>query len=464
GAAAPAFKESALWKPAEPAVIDADGRWWKLYGDAELDALVEQADRSNQNLRVAEAQLRQARAVAAGARAAGLPSLGYSLAESRQRAVGSNGISVLGDSHNGGVQAGWEADFWGRIRRTAEAAGASAQASAADLAAARLALQAALVNDYLQLRIADRQIDLYRRTLEGYRKALALTRSQFKAGVVTRSDVALAEATLSAAQAQAVDLDLTRRQLEHAIAVLQGKTPAEFALAARPPGSELPAPPQIPLALPSQLLERRPDIAAAERRVAAANANIGVAQAAYYPRVTLAASYGDAGPHLGDWLAAPFRVWALGATLAGSIFDGGQRDAQVEQARAAFDAAAAAYRQTVLGGFQEVEDNLAALGELARERAEQDRAVRASRDSARVLLAQYRAGTANYLAVVVAQNLMLVNERSALAIRGRELAAGVALVKAIGGGWDASALNDDKPAAAQADPAATPGAAAKSDS
>lgn len=460
GVSAPAFKESGLWKPAEPAVIDADGHWWKLYGDAELDALVEQADKANNSLRVAEAQLRQAQSLVQGARAAGQPTLGYSVAEGRQRSD-SNGPSTLGDYHNWGFQAGWEPDFWGRVSRSVEAAGASAQASAADLAAARLTVQATLVNDYLQLRVTDRQIDLYARTLEGYRKALALTTSQFKAGVATRSDVALAESTLNAAQAQATDLDLTRRQLEHAIAVLMGKAPSEFTLAARGADIPLPAPPQVPLALPSQLLERRPDIAGAERRVAAANANIGVAQSAYYPTVSLAASYGDSGPHLTDWLGKPFRVWALGASLAGSIFDGGLRDAQVEQARAAFDAAAASYRQTVLGGFQEVEDNLAALGDLAREREAQDRAVRASRDSERVLLAQYRAGTTNYLSVVVAQNLTLTNERSALVIRGRELAAGVTLVKAIGGGWDAGQLNKSP---AERNAPAAPATVAKSDS
>ena len=299
GVAAPAFKESGLWKPAEPAVIDADGHWWKLYRDADLDALVEEANRANQSLRVAEAQLRQARAQVQGARAAEDPTLGYGVSEGRQRSD-SNGPSVLGDYHNWGLQAGWEPDFWGRVSRTVEAAGATAQASAADLAAARLTVQATLVNDYLQLRVTDRQIDLYARTLDGYRKALALTTSQFKAGVATRSDVALAESTLTAAQAQAVDLDLSRRQLEHAIAVL---------------------------------------------------------------------------------------------------------------------------------------------------------------------LAQYRAGTTNYLSVVVAQNLTLTNERSALAIRGRELAAGVTLVKAIGGGWDANQLKPAKnPMSAAPTPPVAPATVSKSDS
>jgi NodT family efflux transporter outer membrane factor (OMF) lipoprotein len=253
--------------------------------------------------------------------------------------------------------------------------------------------------------------------------------------------VALAENQLASARAEAVDLDLTRRQLEHALAVLLGKTPAKFALPALSPKVSLPATlPATPAGLPSQLLERRPDIAGAERRVAAANAQIGVAQAAYYPNLTLNASGGYQGSGFGPWFSTPGRVWALGAALAGTLFDGGARNAPVEQDRAALDAAAATYRQTAPGGFQEVEDNLAALGDLARERALQEEAARAAHVAEQSLLAQYRAGTTLYTAVVTAQEQALTADRTVLQLRAREFAASVALIKAVGGGWDASQL------------------------
>ena len=432
----PAFKESGLWRPAAPAQIDPQGRWWTAYGDAPLNALVEQANAANPTLAQAEAQYRQAQALAAGARAALYPTAGLGASVSRSRSI-TSGVSSLGNAHAWSLEASWEPDLWGGARRNVEAAGDAAQASAADLAAARLAVQAAVADNYLQLRLADEQRALYASTIEGYQKALALTQAQYRAGVVTSADVALAQNTLAAAQAAAADVDLTRRQLEHALAALLGQTPGAFDLPAAPLQAELPA---APPGLPSQLLERRPDIAAAERRVAAANAQIGVAQAAYFPNLTLGASGGYQGSGFGPWFLAPGRVWALGATLAGTLFDGGARSAQVEQARANLDAAAAGYRQTVLNGFQEVEDNLAALGELAREQAAQQEAARAAHESARVLLAQYRAGTASYTAVVTAQALALTADRAVLQLRGRQFAASVALIKAIGGGWDASQL------------------------
>jgi NodT family efflux transporter outer membrane factor (OMF) lipoprotein len=294
-----------------------------------------------------------------------------------------------------------------------------------------------LVNNYLQLRTDDALIALYARTVASYEKALLLTQSQLRAGVVTPSDVALADATLQAARAQATDIGLARKQLEHAIAVLLGKTPSEFAIA---PWSDalrsLPSVPQIPSIVPSALLERRPDIAGAERRVAMANANIGVAQSAWFPTLALAASYGNSGPKFGDWLAAPYRVWALGAQLGGTIFDGGLRASQDQQAQAAFDAAASNYRQIVLASFQEVEDNLAALNDLTRERAQQDAAVASAKTAERIITSQYRAGTTLYLSVVTAQALTLSNERAALQVQGRLLAASVALIKATGGSWN----------------------------
>ena len=440
-----AFKEMGdAWKQATPGTMDASGAWWKLFGDAQLDALVDEANQANQTLKQAQAQYAQAQALVQGAQSAWFPTVGISASGQRARTI-SNGVSSLGDGHAWSLNASWEPDFWGRVSRQVEAAGDNAQASAADLAAARLTVQAAVVNNYVQLRLADRQKALFATTLEGYRKSLGITQSQFRAGIVTRSDVALAQATLSAAEAQAVDVDLTRRQLEHALAVLLGKTPAGFTLA---PAQMVIGTPVIPPLLPSTLLERRPDIAGAERRVAAANANIGVAEAAWYPNLTLGSSGGYQGPGFGNWFSTPGRVWALGATLAGTLFDGGLRKAQNAQARAAFDAAAASYRQTVLGGFQEVEDNLAALNDLASERTSQEAAVKASQDAERVALSQYRAGTATYLSVVTAQALALTNERTALQLEGRQVAASVALIKAIGGGWDASQLPGPTAAAA----------------
>jgi NodT family efflux transporter outer membrane factor (OMF) lipoprotein len=435
GADAP-FKESGLWTPAAPAEIGAQAGWWHVYGDSQLDALVEQANQANQTLAQAQAQYQQAQALVRGAQAAFYPTVGWGASGNRSRSI-TGGAASEGDSHAWSLQASWEPDLWGGVRRSVEAAGDNAQASAADLAAARLTVQATVVDDYIQLRLDDEQQGLYASTVKGYQKTLALTKAQHRAGVATGADVALAQNTLASAQAEAVDLDLTRRQLEHALAVLLGKTPADFSLPVAPLKATLPA---TPAGLPSQLLERRPDIAAAERRVAAANAQIGVAQAAYFPNLILSASGGYQGTGLGPWFLLPGRVWALGAALAGTLFDGGVRSAQVEQARAALDEAAANYRQTVLDGFQEVEDNLAALGDLAHERAAEDQAARAAHVSAQILLAQYRAGTAPYTSVVTAQALALTADRTVLQLRARQYAASVALIKAIGGGWDANQL------------------------
>jgi len=450
GATLPAFKEEGPWKAATPSTIDADGAWWKLYGDPQLDALVEQANRANQTVRQAEAQYRAAQALVRGAQSSFYPTVGLSASEGRARTNTTS--SVLQDTHASSLAASWEPDLWGRVRRSVEQAGDSAQASAADLAGARLTIQATLVNSYFQLRVDDQLKDLYARTIEGYRKALQLTQSQYRAGIVTRADVASANATLTAAEALAVDVNLSRQQLEHAIAVLLGKTPAEFSLAPAPIVAQLPV---VPVGLPSELLQRRPDIAGAERRVAAANAAIGVAQSAWYPSLTLGASAGFAGAGLGPLFSTPDRVWALGATLAATLFDGGLRQSQNDQARATFDAAAAGYRQTVLAGFQEVEDNLVALRELEKERAKQEEAVQSSRDAERMLLAQYRAGTTPYTTVITAQATTLTNERTAMQLAARQFTASVTLVRAVGGGWNAAQLPapDARPAQAKDTPA-----------
>jgi NodT family efflux transporter outer membrane factor (OMF) lipoprotein len=462
-----AYKETGPWKTAQPQAIPNASSWWEAFHDATLGDLVRQADAANFTLQQAEAQYRQARAVVDAARAAYWPSLTMSAGAGRAR-TNTSGIVKLGNDYSLAAGASWEPDLWGGVRRSVEAGTAGAQASADELAAARLSTQAALAQDYLQLRIIDLQIDLYATTTAAYEKALQLTRSQYAAGVVLRSDVALAETQLKTAQAQAVDLQALRAQLEHAIAILLGKAPAQFSLAAWPADAQALARlkaglPAIPTGLPTDLLERRPDIAAAERTVAVANANIGVARAAYFPSLTLSAAGGFSSGALGALFDTPSRVWSLGAALAQTLFDGGLRKARDAQAVAAYDASVAAYKQTVLTSFQAVEDNLATLRVLDQESALQDDAVQAAQLAERLALSQYRGGTTTYLSVVTAQTLALANERTAVQLLGRRLAASVALITATGGGW--STATDVAASATRANTntsAAAPGAAAAS--
>jgi NodT family efflux transporter outer membrane factor (OMF) lipoprotein len=439
-----AYKEAGPWKQAEPAQIDSSQNWWDAYGDNTLNGLMDQANRANQTIAQAAAQYRQARAVANQARAAFWPQVDAGLSAGRARAssVSSANGGRLGNAYAASLDASWEPDLWGAVRRSVQASDANTQASAAQLAAARLSVQATLAQDYLQLRITDQQKALFARTIAAFQRSLKLTQSQYAVGVALRSDVALAEAQLKTTQAQAIDLDTQRNQLEHAIAILTGRSPAEFSL---PPASDTWQAhlPRIPTGVPSQLLERRPDIATAERLAAAANAQIGVARAAYYPDLVLSAGAGftSGAAGLAQWFNTPSRVWSLGASLAQTLFDGGLRGARVDEAVAAYDGAVAQYKQTVLGGFQEVEDNLSNLRVLADESVAQDQAVAASRLSEQLALAQYRAGTTTYLAVVTAQALTLSNERTAADLLGRQLLSSVALVKATGGGWNAARLD-----------------------
>lgn len=436
-----AYKEAGPWKAAEPRAIDSNLRWWEAYGDATLSALIDQANAANQTIEQAQAQYRQARAAADAARAGFWPTVGVNASAQRARAK-SNGAVAVSNGYAAALDVSWEPDLWGAVRRQVEASDASTQASEASLAAARLSIQAALAQDYLQLRAVDREKDLYARTLDAYARTLKLTQSQYDAGVALRSDVAQAEAQLKTAQAQSIDLEATRAQLEHAIAMLMGKAPAQFDLPALPADQpwKFNVPP-VPTGLPSDLLERRPDIAAAERNVASANAGIGVARAAYFPSLVLSASGGFGAASFAQWFNAPGRVWSLGALLAETLFDGGLRKARDAQAVAVFDASAAQYKQTVLGAFQEVEDNLSTLRVLDSEAHVQDDAVAASRLSEQLALAQYRAGTTTFLTVAVAQALTLSNERAAVQLRGRQLVASVALVKAVGGGWSAESIS-----------------------
>ena len=447
-----AYKESGVWKTADPRAAVSGLAWWQAYGDTVLDGLEADAQAANQNIRQAEATYRQAKAIVDEDRAGLFPTLGLSLGAERAR-TNTNGVLHTGNSYSLGLAGSWEPDLWGSVRRTIESGVASAQASADDLAAARLSIQTTLAQDYVQLRIADQQRDLYAATVDAYAKALKLTQAQHNAGVALQSDVSLAEAQLAQAQAAAIDLDATRAQLEHAIAVLTGRAPAQFTLAAAPANQPLALQmPDTPAGLPSELLEHRPDIAGAERRAAAANANIGVAKAAYFPQLTLSASGGFGAAALSNLFDAPARVWSLGAALAETIFDGGLRTARVAQALAAYDITVAQYKETVLGGFQQVEDELALLRLLSQEVTFQDQAVRSSLQAEQSAIAQYRAGTLSYLSVVTTQSTLLNNQRTAVQLRGRLMAASISLVSATGGGWSASDPLAAAPAASAAQP------------
>jgi NodT family efflux transporter outer membrane factor (OMF) lipoprotein len=433
--------ELPAWKYAEPAELDARGAWWQAFRNEGLNALMDELDQGNQDLRVSEARYRQAVALADAARASLWPRLDLGAAATRGTGGGTGGTSGnqgaanIGGSRRVGLDAAWEVDLWGRLRQQLDAGTLAAEAGAADLAAARLSVQASFAQLYFQARIADAQQGLLDNTVQAYERSLQLTRHRLEFGVATPGDVAQAEAQLNSTQALAVDNRVQRAQLEHALAVLLGRAPAQFTLAA----AALPAlarAPVVPPGLPSRLLERRPDVAAAERRVAAANAGIGAAQAALFPTLTLGASGGFQSGTAAQWLSLPNRVWALGPALALSLFDGGALRAEVRGAAAAYDATVAGYRQAVLGSVQEVEDALVLLKGLEQESAFLDAAVRASRTSERQVLSRYEAGTVDYLSVVTAQATALAAERSALAAQGRRFAASIALIKALGGGWE----------------------------
>lgn len=434
-----AFKEApGNWKQAEPQDLAPRGNWWEAFGNPELNGLEAQVNISNQTLKQAEAQYRQAQALAQAARAGFFPTIGTDAAASRSRSRGTAGSNgAVGNSDSLSLTASWEPDIWGRVRRSVEANTASAQASEADLAAARLSTQATLAQDYFALRVTDVQKDLLDKSVAAYQKSLDIAQNRYNAGVATRGDVAQAQTQLKSTQAQAVDLGVQRSQLEHAIAVLTGKAPADFSL---PTAAFKAKQPVIPGVLPSQLLERRPDIAAAERHAAAANAQIGVARAAWFPNLSLGGSAGYAGASFAHLITTPNLIWSVGPTLAETLFDGGLRSAQNSQAEAAYDAAVAGYRQTVLAAFQDVEDNLAALRVLVQEVELQNQAVAAAQESERLALNQYKAGTADYLTVVSTQTAALSNQRSALQLIGRQYTASVQLIKALGGGWSTTEL------------------------
>jgi NodT family efflux transporter outer membrane factor (OMF) lipoprotein len=459
-----AYKELDGWKVARPQDDASRGPWWERFGDPALNALEARVSISNQNLAAAEAIYRQARALVREARAAYFPTvtLGLGYTRSRQSTTfvfGATGGSSSGTSAGSATSTGtsgssgssggarsdfqlgldfsWELDVWGRIRRGVESNRAAAQASAGDLEAARLSFQAELAQDYFQLRTVDAQKHLLDETVSAFEKFLRLTQDRFASGVASQADVVQAQTQLKTTQAQAIDVGVQRAQLEHAIAILMGQAPSTFTLPAAPLSA---TPPAIPVGVPSELLERRPDIAAAERRVAAANAQIGVAVAAFYPTITLNASSGFESSSLAQWFTAASHFWSVGPGISQTVFDGGLRHAQTDAARAAYDATVGTYRQTVLTSFQGVEDNLAALRILEQENGVQDEAVNAARKSVDLTTNQYKAGTVSYLNVITVQTIALTNEITAIQIRGRRMAAAVLLVQALGGGWTAAEL------------------------
>ncbi|EHK64703.1 efflux transporter outer membrane subunit [Achromobacter arsenitoxydans] len=427
------------WKPAQPR-DDADrGAWWKVYDDPVLNGLVDRLNASNQTIAQAEANYRQALGLVRGARSGFYPTVSSGAGMTRAGSGGQNGSSSSSSGSNvynqysltGSVS--WELDVWGRVRRSVESSEASAAASLADLGATRLSAQAALAQTYLQLRVLDEQKRLLDATVAAYEKSLQLTQNRYEVGVAGQADVAVARTQVESTRAQSIDLDWQRGQYEHAIAVLMGQAPSQFSL---PPTVFALQLPQIPVGLPSELLERRPDVAAAERRAAAANAQIGVAQAAWFPSLTLSADGGFRNGEFADLLTAPARFWSLGPALALTIFDGGAREAQVEQARASYDSQAAAYRQAALTGLREVEDYLIQLRVMEQEQIVQRRALESARESLRLIQNQYKAGLVDYLSVAVVDATALNSERNALSLLGSRLVASVNLIVALGGGWE----------------------------
>ncbi len=437
-----AYKEFAgndTWKMATPSDTVMKGKWWELFGDPQLNKLEEMIEINNQNVKQAEAQFRQARAIVAANHANYYPTIGSapSISQTDTGKTSGRGLGGTSQSFSLPFTASWEPDLWGRVRLSVDNAVANAQASAADLENARLSAQALLATDYFLIAGNDMQEAVLHDTIDAYQKNLTLTMNRFNGGVASKSDVTLAQTQLLGAQAQSTDLRIARAQDEHAIAVLTGQAPSMV---------EIPVlkingpPPPIPSAVPSALLERRPDIAVNEREVAAANANIGIAEAAYYPTLTLSASAGFLSPSLQSLFTWAARTWSAGPSVSQTLFDFGRRGAQVASVEATYDSTVAAYRQTVLSAFQEVEDDLASLRYLAEEAQQQSEAVTAAQQSLALELDRYKAGTDSYLSVITTQTIALGDAQTAVTILQRRMTAAIDLIKALGGGWDASTL------------------------
>ncbi|BEU19939.1 efflux transporter outer membrane subunit [Paraburkholderia sp. 22B1P] len=437
--------EGTGWKTAEPADAHIRSAWWEVYDDPALNALERQVASANQNVQAAQARFRAARAQVEQFRSQFFPVVtangGYSRARSSENVKFKSTAGKTLNDWIVGADATWEPDLWGRVSRSVEGTRANAQASAADAQSVLLSMQAELATDYFELRGIDRERQLLDDTIAAYKEAVELTQNRYKGGIATDADVAQAQTQLRTTQAQAIDLGVQRAQLEHAIAILTGQTPSTFSL----PVAPLVAVPVIaPVGVPSTLLERRPDIAAAERQMVDLNAQIGVATAAYFPNLILSVSGGLEATNFSDWLLAPARFWSLGPTLAGTLLDFGGRAAKKAEAQANYDEGIAQYRQTVLSAFGQVEDNIAALRVLEQEAQAQDDAVSAAQRSLAIVSNRYKNGAITYLDVVVAQTTALTNEREAVSIARRRMAASVALIKALGGGWDATSLPTDE--------------------
>ena len=477
------YKEAEGWKPAEPRDAASNTPWWSAYNDPTLDDLEKQIDVSNQTLKQSEAAWRQAMAVVSAARAQLFPSIGATAQATRSRGA-SSGISSANGTTSTGTGTGtttgttgttgtgtststttipngsshpfnqfeltgtasWDLDVWGKIRRSIESDVANAQASEAEIAAARLSAQATLATDYIELRVADEQKQLLDDTVTAYKRSLQITQNQYKAGVAAKTDVITAETALEGAQSQEINVGVTRATLEHAIAVLIGKPAGDFSL---PPAKLGDTVPVVPMGVPSTLLERRPDIADAERNMKAMNAQIGVAEAAYFPDLALQGSYGFASQMISHLVSAPNSLWSVGANLSDTLIDFGARSAQVREARAAYDSAVANYRQTVLTAFQQVEDELATLRILEQQYQVQEQATKSANLAVQLILNQYKAGTVAYTSVVTEQAIALTNATTLLSIRQSRLTASVELIQALGGGWDAASLGTQQGTAAQ---------------
>ena len=433
----PAFKELGDWKPATPLDEVARGKWWEAFGDSALNALEEQVTVSNQSLKAAQAQYQQARALVGAARSAQFPQVpagaGAGATDlSNSKPLRSPATDTQYNDYVVHADVSYEFDVWGRVAKTVSASEANAQASAADLGAVNLSLQAELAQDYFLLRGLDTEKQILDSSVTAFERALERTRNRFTGGLASGVDVAQAETQLQATRAQAIDITVRRTQLEHAIAALTGVTASSFSLPPSP--LALPAP-VIPAGLPADVLERRPDIAAAERRVAAANAQVGIAASAFYPVLSLTGSAGFESATLGSWIKLASNFWSIAPAAAMTVFDGGRRRAASDSAVAGYERAQALYRDTILTAFKEVEDNLAALRILAEEASTQEAAVAAAERLLTLSNNRYKGGVATYLEVVVAQTAALNNQRTAVNILSRRLTASVLLIKALGGGW-----------------------------
>ena len=435
---APGYKEVGDWKPSEPSDALSRGPWWEIFKDDELNALEVQINISNENVKAAAAAVDQARALVSQARAGFWPTLAANLGWARGSEGALPGVRTPTQNTNtAGVTGTWNIDIWGQIRRTVEGDVASWQSSAAALAAAQLSAQGLLATDYFELRAQDALQKLLDDTVDAQKLSLKITESRYKYGVAAKADVVSAEAQLLSSQAQQVNAGVQRAILEHALAVLVGKQPAEFSVNATTMRTDVPT---VPAGVPSSLLERRPDVAEAERKVAAANAQIGVATAAYFPSLTLSGSDQYTSTVWSTLFFLPNRIWSVGPTLAETVLDGGLRRAQVAQARAAYEASVDNYRQTVLSGFEQVEDQIATLRILEKQAVIEEAAVNAAREAEVLTLNQYKAGTVPYSSVITAQTTQFTSEETALTVLSSRLQASVALIEALGGGWTQAQL------------------------